>query len=60
MVAFFASFIIVSLGLVVFAAAGDPLPPERKNQSASSRYAELGEEEAIIADIEDRGGGGSK
>lgn len=59
-VAFFASFIIVSLGLVVFAAAGDPLPPERKNQSASSRYVELGEEEAIIADIEDRGGGGSK
>ena len=54
-VAFFASFIIVSAGLVVYAAAGDPLPPERKNQ-ASSRYAAL-DEDMNITDLEDQGGG---
>ena len=54
--AFFASFFVVSAGLVVFLAAGDPLPPERKNQS--SRYAALDEDvDAVVADLEDRGGG---
>lgn len=57
--AFFASFFVVSAGLVVFLAAGDPLPPERKNQS--SRYAALDEDvDAVVADLEDRGGGSAK
>jgi hypothetical protein len=54
-----ASFFVVSAGLVVFLAAGDPLPPERKNQS--SRYAALDEDvDAVVADLEDRGGGSAK
>ena len=54
--AFFASFVVVSAGLVMFLAAGDPLPPERKNQS--SRYAALDEDvDAVVADLEDGGGG---
>lgn len=57
--AFLASFFVVSAGLVVFLAAGDPLPPERKNQS--SRYAALDEDvDAVVADLEDRGGGSAK
>ena len=57
--AFFASFFVVSAGLVVFLAAGDPLPPERKTQA--SRYAALDEDvDAVVADLEDRGGGSAR
>ena len=57
--AFFASFFVVSAGLVVFLAAGDPLPPERKSQA--SRYAALDEDvDAVVADLEDRGGGSAR
>jgi solute carrier family 35 protein F1/2 len=38
--AFVASFVTVSTGLVMFAAAGDPLPPERKG-GQETRYVEV-------------------
>ena len=42
--AFGASFITVSAGLVLFAAAGDPLPPERKGRR-ETRYFEVLDDE---------------
>ena len=49
----------VAAGLVMFAAAGDPLPPGRKG-AAESRYSPLDEEiAAVVADLEtDRRGDG--
>lgn len=56
---FFASLVTVAAGLVMFAAAGDPLPPGRKG-AAESRYSPLDEEiAAVVADLEtDRRGDG--
>ena len=47
--AFGASFVTVSAGLVIFAAAGDPVPPERKG-GRQTRYFE-------VLDDEETGGG---
>jgi solute carrier family 35 protein F1/2 len=44
--AFGASFITVSGGLVLFAAAGDPLPPERKGRR-ETRYFEVLDDEEV-------------
>ena len=53
------ALVTVAAGLVMFAAAGDPLPPGRKG-AAESRYSPLDEEiAAVVADLEpDRRGDG--
>lgn len=57
--AFGASFVVVSAGLVLFAAAGDPLPPDRKGR-LETRYSEvIDDEEVGIADVGGTGGSGS-
>jgi solute carrier family 35 protein F1/2 len=47
-VSFVISFATVSAGLVLFATAGDPLPPDRK-ADPESRYAPLEEDLAVVA-----------
>lgn len=50
--AFGVSFVTVSAGLVIFAAAGDPVPPERKD-GRQTRYFE-------VLDDDETGGGGRR